>query len=319
MDFSACQSSIQNIRNAVSTVMVGQEQTLDFILTALFAGGHILLEDMPGTGKTMLAKSIAAAMDLSFSRIQFTPDLLPTDVTGLNYFDQKSGSFRLRRGPVFTNILLADEINRATPRTQSSLLEAMEEHQVTIDGETLPLEEPFFVIATQNPIETAGTYPLPEAQMDRFLMQLSMGYPSRSEELTILGRFHGHRPLDTLAPVCGSSELIRLRAAAETVYFHPDLQGYLVDLVQATRSHRQLLCGASPRGTLAFGRAARALAMVRGRDYVVPEDLKDLAIPVLAHRMIPAHASSQQASCSAVIRELLSTVPLPTEDWGKRS
>lgn len=319
MDFSACQSSIQNIRNAVSTVMVGQEHTLDFILTALFAGGHILLEDVPGTGKTMLAKSIAAAMDLSFSRIQFTPDLLPTDVTGLNYFDQKSGSFRLRRGPVFTHILLADEINRATPRTQSSLLEAMEEHQVTIDGETLLLEEPFFVIATQNPVETAGTYPLPEAQMDRFLMQLSMGYPSRAEELEILERFHGKQPYNTLEPVCSSTELIHLRAAAETVFFHPDLQGYLVDLVQATRSHRQLLCGASPRSTLAFGRAARALAMVRGRDYVVPEDLKELAIPVLAHRMTPAHSISQQASCSAVLRELLSAVPLPTEDWGKRS
>lgn len=318
MDFSACQSSIQAIRNAVSTVMVGQTSTLDLILTALFAGGHVLLEDVPGTGKTMMAKSIAAAMDLSFSRIQFTPDLLPTDVTGLNYFDQKTGSFRLRRGPVFTHILLADEINRATPRTQSSLLEAMEEHQVTIDGETLPLDEPFFVIATQNPVETAGTYPLPEAQMDRFLMQLSMGYPSRGEELSILQRFHTSQPLDALAPVCKRDTLRMLREAAEAVFFHPDLQGYLVDLVQATRSHPRLLCGASPRSSLAFCRAARALAMVRGRDYVVPEDLKELAVPVLAHRMTPARSFSQQNSCGAVIQELLAAVPLPTEDWGSR-
>ncbi len=318
MDFQACQSSIQSIRNAVRTVMVGQEETLDFVLTALFAGGHILLEDVPGTGKTMLAKSIAGAMELSFSRIQFTPDLLPSDVTGLNYFDQKSGSFRLRRGPVFTQILLADEINRATPRTQSSLLEAMEEHQVTIDGETLALEEPFFVIATQNPVETAGTYPLPEAQMDRFLMQLSMGYPDRAGELMILERFHSRQPLEALTPVCGSSDLLKLRAAAEAVFFHPDLQSYLVDLIQATRRHHQLLCGASPRSTLAFSRAARALAMVRGRDYVVPEDIKDLAVPVLAHRIIPARTVSQQASCRAVLTELLSSIPLPTEDWGKR-
>lgn len=319
MDFSTCQSSIQNIRNAVSTVMVGQQSTLDLMLAALFAGGHILLEDVPGTGKTMMAKSIAAAMDLSFSRIQFTPDLLPTDVTGLNYFDQKSGSFRLRRGPVFTQILLADEINRATPRTQSSLLEAMEEHQVTIDGDTLPLEEPFFVIATQNPVETAGTYPLPEAQMDRFLMQLSMGYPNRSEELSILERFHQNQPLGALTPVCSSEMLCQLKETAAAVFFHPDLQGYLVDLIQATRSHRQLLCGASPRSTLAFSRAARALAMVRGRNYVVPEDLKDLAVPVLAHRITPVPSFSQQASCSTIISELLSTVPLPTEDWGKQS
>lgn len=319
MDFSSCQSSIQTIRTAVQTVMVGQVRTLDMLLTALLAGGHVLLEDVPGTGKTMLAKSISAAMELTFSRIQFTPDLLPSDVTGLNYFDQKAGCFRLRRGPVFTHILLADEINRATPRTQSSLLEAMEEHQVTIDGETLPLEEPFFVIATQNPVETAGTYPLPEAQMDRFLMQLSMGYPDRDGELAILDRFWQDQPLTRLSPVCTASDLEQMRKLAETIYVHPDLKGYLVDLVQATRTHRGLLCGASPRSTLALGRAARALAMIRGRDYVVPEDIKDLAVPVLAHRIVPAHTIDQQSSGKAILEELLRTVPLPTEDWGRRS
>jgi len=318
MEPSACQSSINKIKTAVRTVIVGQEHTTDLLLTALLSGGHILLEDVPGTGKTMLAKTMAASIKLTFSRIQFTPDLLPSDVTGLNYFDQKSGEFRLRRGPVFTHILLADEINRATPRTQSSLLEAMEERQVTIDGETLPLPDPFFVIATQNPVETAGTFPLPEAQMDRFLMQISMGYPDKAEELEILARFQGSGPLASLSPVCTGDELLQLKAAAEAVYIHPDLMGYLADFIQATRSHRRLLCGVSPRGTLAFSRAARAFALIRGRDYVVPEDLKELAVPVLAHRIIPAHSVNQQASGRAVLEELLHTVPLPTEDWGRR-
>lgn len=309
---------IQQIKAAIHTVIVGQSRTTDLLLTALFAGGHVLLEDVPGTGKTMLAKTIAAAMELDFSRIQFTPDLLPSDVTGLNYYNQKSGEFQLRKGPVFTHLLLADEINRATPRTQSSLLEAMEERQVTIDGETCPLKAPFFVIATQNPVETAGTFPLPEAQMDRFLMQLSMGYPDKAEELQILDRFRRENPLSSCTPVCTAQELLQLQKAAQQVYLHPDLESYLVDLIQATRSHRQLICGASPRSTLALGRAVCAYAMVKGRDYVVPEDIKELAVPVLAHRLIPARSVNQRISSRELLTELLQTLPLPTEDWHRK-
>jgi MoxR-like ATPase len=255
-------------------------------------------------------------MKLRFSRIQFTPDLLPSDVTGLNYYNQKEAEFVLRKGPVFTNLLLADEINRATPRTQSSLLEAMEERQVTIDGETYQLEEPFLVIATQNPVETAGTFPLPEAQMDRFLMQLSMGYPDKTQELQILERFQTDNPLEQTKPVCSAEDLKELRSQAAAVYIHPELKGYLVDLIQATRTHKKLSCGASPRSTLALSRAVRAYALVQGRDYVVPEDIKTLAVPVLAHRVLPVRSVNQQASGREVIRELLDTIPLPTEDWG---
>ncbi|MCC8127227.1 MAG: MoxR family ATPase [Clostridiales bacterium] len=311
-------SVIQRIRDVVGSVIVGQSSTLDLLLTALFADGHVLLEDVPGTGKTMLAKSLSAALDLTFSRIQFTPDLLPSDVTGLNYYNQKSGEFVLQKGPVFTNLLLADEINRATPRTQSSLLEAMEERQVTIDGATLQLPKPFLVIATQNPVETAGTFPLPEAQLDRFLMQLSMGYPDKSEELAILDRFLTKNPLTEVSPVCTTDDICRLRETAANVYIHPDLKSYLIDLIQATRSHRQILCGASPRATLALSRAVRAHALVMGRNYVVPEDIKTLVIPVLAHRIIPARSVNQHESVRSLLTELLNTIPLPTEDWERR-
>ncbi len=309
---------ISRIRENIGQVIVGRGDTVDFLLTALIAGGHVLLEDVPGTGKTMLAKSLAKSMDLDFARIQFTPDLLPSDVTGLNYFDQQENCFVLRRGPVFTNILLADEINRATPRTQSSLLESMEERQVTIDGETYPLEEPFLVIATQNPVETAGTYPLPEAQMDRFLMQISMGYPDKDEELAILERFGGENPLEKLEPVCTAKDLLELRRQALDIYVHPALKNYLVELVQSTRTDKQILNGASPRGSLAYFRAVRAYAMLQGRGYAIPEDIKALAVPVLAHRIIAARTFGMQATAAETVIRLLNQVPLPTEDWGKR-
>ena len=288
---------LESIRQNIRKVIVGRTDTIDLLLTSLVAGGHVLLEDVPGTGKTLLAKSLAKSMSLVFSRIQFTPDLLPSDVTGLNYFDQKESAFVLQKGPVFTHILLADEINRATPRTQSSLLESMEEHQVTIDGETYLLDEPFFVIATQNPVETEGTYPLPEAQLDRF---------------------GSGNPLTDLKSVCNKKDLASLKTAASAIFVHPLLKDYLVNLVQATRNDSQILDGVSPRGSLALYRAAKAYALVKGRDYVIPEDIKTLAVPVLAHRLTTARTFGLKTSGKEIIERLLTTVPLPTEDWGKR-
>lgn len=309
---------IQSIKQNISKVIVGRQETIDLLLTALIAGGHVLLDDVPGTGKTLLAKSLAKSMSLVFSRIQFTPDLLPPDVIGANYLDQKENTFVLQRGPVFTHILLADEINRATPQTQSSLLESMEEHQVTIDGETYLLDEPFFVIATQNPVETEGIYPLPEAQLDRFLMQISMGYPSKAEELALLDRFGSGNPLQTLEAVCGKEEFVSLRDAANDIFVHPALKSYLVDLVQITRNDPQILDGVSPRGSLGLYRAAKAYAFIKGRDYVLPEDIKLLAVPVLAHRLTTARTFGLKTSGKEIIERLLTTVPLPEEDWEQR-
>ncbi len=309
---------IQRIKENISRAVIGHQDTADLLLTALLSCGHVLLEDVPGTGKTLMAKALSRSLNLSFSRVQFTPDLLPSDITGLNYFDQKESQFVLRKGPVFTHILLADEINRATPRTQSSLLEAMEERQVTIDGDTLLLEQPFFVIATENPVETAGTYPLPEAQLDRFLMKISMGYPKREEELEILDRFGSDNPLDALDPVCTWDDLRALIHTARQVYFHPLLKGYLVDFIQATRHDGQVINGVSPRGSLALLRAVKSYAFIKGRDFVVPEDIKMLAVPVLAHRLTTVQSFSSSSSSRQIIERLLSTVLLPTEDWGKR-
>ena len=265
----------------------------------------------------MLAKSLARSLSGEFRRIQFTPDLLPSDVTGLNYYNQKEGEFVFRAGPVFCNILLADEINRATPRTQSSLLECMEERQVTIDGVTRVLEAPFLVIATQNPIETAGTFPLPEAQMDRFFMMLSMGLPEREEEVAILERFLRDNPLQTLDPVCKKEELLQLQELRKAVYIHPLLLGYIADLVQATRTNSSAVLGVSPRGALALLNAARAYAMLRGRAYVTPEDIKFLAVPVLAHRVTMEHGSFDRRGGEKLIQGILASVPVPTEKWEK--
>lgn len=313
---------LARIKDNVSNVIIGKEQVTELLLTALAAGGHVLLEDVPGTGKTVLAKSLAKSMDLSFGRIQFTPDLLPSDVTGLSYYNQEKGTFVFKEGPVFTNLLLADEINRATPRTQSSLLECMGEGQVTVDGVTRPLGTPFFVIATQNPVETLGCYPLPEAQMDRFLMRISMGSLSEEEERQMIDRFISASPLETIKPVCSLDEVVALQDECRNIYVHADLRNYIVSLVQGTRKYgsssstaRTIAQGVSPRGTLALLRAAQGYAMVQGRDFVAPEDIKTIAVPVLAHRMIADSAYTQQKE--SLIHELLGSIALPTEDWTK--
>ena len=305
----------KNLQNNISRVMIGNERTIKLIITALLAKGHVLLEDVPGTGKTVLAKSLARSVNTRFGRVQFTPDLLPSDVTGLNYFDSQKGEFVFREGPVFCNILLADEINRATPKTQSSLLECMAEGQVTVDGKTRILEEPFFVIATQNPLETLGTFPLPEAQMDRFLMRIGMEDMSQDQELSMIERFLVDEPLAALESICGKEELVKLQAKCREVYIHRDLLKYMTEIIRATRKHPKILQGVSPRGTLAFVRAAQGFAMTQGRGYVVPEDIKNVAIPVLSHRITLAVPAEGIRYEEAVIREILDFANVPVEDW----
>lgn len=299
----------------VSKTIVGKERIINYVLAAMVAGGHILLEDVPGTGKTKLAKSLAKSMSVDFARIQFTPDLLPTDITGLNVYDRESNGFVLRKGPVFTNILLADEINRATPRTQSGLLECMEEKQVSIDGKTYRLEEPFFVIATQNPIETTGTFVLPEAQLDRFIMRLSMGLPDKAEEISILSCYDKQDPLATLEAVVTPEELLAVRAEAEQVYVHPSIFEYIVDIVKKTRESESVVMGVSPRGSLALLRAAKAYAALQGRSYVIPDDIKELAAPVLAHRIVQGYTQSVQSE--RFIEGIVKGTVVPTEDFSK--
>lgn len=307
---------IHRLQENIRKVIVGKEETIQLVLTALLADGHILLEDVPGTGKTMLAKTVAKSLDAGFSRIQFTPDLLPSDVTGIHYYNQKEGAFVLRTGPVFSNIILADEINRATPRTQSSLLECMEERQVTLDGETLKLPEPFLVIATQNPVETAGTYTLPEAQLDRFLVKLSVGYPTQQEEIHMMNRFYAENPLDAIEAVCGAQDIVRMQAEVLQVYVHDSLKEYLAEIVQQTRKHPKVAIGVSPRGTLSLLRAVRAYAYMDGRGFVTPEDIQKLAVPVLAHRIILATGYMQGRNADEIINEVLEKVSVPTEEWG---
>lgn len=299
----------------IAVVIVGKEQTVRLLLTALLADGHVLLEDVPGTGKTKLAKTLARTVTGEFSRIQFTPDLLPSDITGLNIFDNRENGFVLRKGPVFTNILLADEINRATPRTQAGLLECMEERQVTIDGDSYIPGKPFFVIATQNPVETAGTFPLPEAQMDRFMMKLSMGLPDREEELSILQRYMTDEPLDELQSALTLDELLQARQEANQIFVHKCVLEYMVSIVEATRQGGNIVMGVSPRGSLALLRCAKAYAYLAGRDYVTPDDVRALAVPVLAHRLVLGYGSGGSDSARDIIQDILNTTPVPTEDF----
>ena len=303
---------LSKIEENVARVMIGKKEVTRLLLAAIAAGGHVLLEDVPGTGKTVLAKALAKSMGCKFDRVQFTPDLLPSDVTGLSFFNQEKAAFTFKQGPVFTNILLADEINRATPRTQSSLLECMAEGQVTVDGETRMLEAPFFVIATQNPVETIGCFPLPEAQLDRFIAKIHMGSLTMSEERQMIDRFINAEPLAQIEPVCSTEDIRALQDACRQVYVHADLRDYMVALVQETRKNN---VGVSPRGTLAFLRMAQGYALVQGREYVVPEDIKEVAHCVLCHRLIGEFDEAQRA---AHVTNLLNSVELPTEDWSKR-
>ena len=301
------------LRANIAKVVVGKEDVVDKVLAALLAGGHVLLEDVPGTGKTLLSRALAASMDGRFSRIQFTPDLLPADVTGMAVFSPKSENFTFKPGPIFANIVLADEINRATPRAQSAMLECMEEKQVSSDGTTYPLPAPFFVIATQNPVETQGTFPLPEAQLDRFMVQLSMGYPTREEQTAILQRFMQESPQESLRPVANAEQIAQAQKAVRSVRVAPELLDYIGVLCEKTRALDDALLGASPRAALALMRVSQSLAAIRGRDYVTPEDIKTMAEPVLAHRLILRTAYGRRGRAAEAVGEVLASVPVPTE------
>lgn len=302
----------RQLQENIASVIIGKEKAVELMLVALLCDGHILLEDVPGIGKTTLAKALARSIDCSFARIQFTPDLLPSDVTGINYFNQKAQEFQFRPGPVFRQILLGDEINRATPRTQASLLEAMGEKQVTIDGDTMLLPTPFLVIATQNPIELEGTFPLPEAQLDRFLLQIALGYPTSEEEEEILLRYEQKDPLAELRTVTDAVTVTALQQQVRTVHINEDVRRYILALVRHTRDHQSVQLGVSPRGTLALYRASQALAALRGRDYVIPSDVKQLCPAVLTHRIhISAQTRLRGRSTGQIVQEIVESTPAP--------
>ena len=315
MELGRIRDVANRIKENIKQVIVGKDLVIEHLLISLISSGHVLLEDVPGTGKTMLAKSLAKSLDCSFKRVQFTPDLLPSDLSGINYYNQKAGEFEFRPGPIFTNILLADEINRATPRTQSSLLECMEERQVTVDGQTRLLDQPFMVIATQNPVETQGTFPLPEAQLDRFLIKVDMGYPDTDEGIEILRRFKERNPLAEIGPVATKEEIIEAQQSYSKVYVSDDMLRYIVRIVEMTRQHGEVILGVSPRGSQALLKAAQVCAILRGRDFVSPDDIKEMARPVLGHRIILRNVMGKRGGqLDAVIEQILKAVPVPSED-----
>ncbi len=306
------QSVASRVMDNVASVIVGKRQPIELAAAALLASGHVLIEDVPGVGKTTLAKAIARSIGLTFKRVQFTPDLLPSDVTGVTIFNQKTHEFEFRQGPVMAQLVLADEVNRATPKTQSALLEAMEERQVTVDGVTYALPQPFLVLATQNPIEYEGTFPLPEAQLDRFLMRVDLGYPARADEVQVLRDQQRERPVDAIEQVVDVDDIFAAQEAVKEVYVDDLVYQYIVDLARASRDHADVYLGASPRGSLGLFRAGQALAAIRGRDYVVPDDVKLLAAPVLAHRVIVSPAARiRSVDTRAIVSDILDDVPVP--------
>jgi len=305
----------EKILNNIGKVIVGKRDVVRLVLVALLSEGHLFIEDVPGIGKTMLAKATASSLGAAFKRVQFTPDLLPSDVTGIYYFNQKTSEFEYRPGPIMANIVLADEINRATPRTQSCLLEAMQERQVTVDIKTIPLPRPFLVIATQNPIELEGTFPLPEAQLDRFLLKLKLGYPTEDEEGMILQRFQEENPLDNLKAVVEAAELLELQKLCRKVHVSDSVRSYIVNITQATRNHAGVKLGASPRASLSLYLATQSLAAIEGRNYVIPDDVKALATPVLTHRLIvKAETGLRGQTAESIVADVLSHVPVPVEE-----
>ncbi|MHC0039690.1 AAA family ATPase [Pseudoneobacillus sp. C159] len=307
-------SQLNHVITNVNKVIVGKEREIKLLLVALLSEGHVLLEDVPGTGKTVLAKSLAASLGCQFSRVQFTPDVLPSDVTGVSIFNQKINNFEFRKGPIMTNVLLADEINRATPRTQSSLLEAMAEKQVTADGKTYKLDRPFFVIATQNPIESQGTFPLPDAQMDRFLMKISMGYPNYDEELHILRRFRIEEPLEQLYSVMTQEEIIEIQQEVRKIEIQEVVEKYLLHIIHKTRDHEAIEVGISPRGSIALMRAAQAMALLEGRNYCIPDDIREIAVEVLAHRIKLTMEGYLQTTPALIMKEIIDNAPVPLEN-----
>ena len=304
----------EKIKGNIQKVIVGKSNVIDLMLISLFCRGHMLVEDVPGTGKTLLVKSLAASIDCESKRVQFTPDLLPSDITGINFFNMKTSEFEFVPGPVFSNILIADEINRATPKTQSGLLECMEELQTTIDGKTYKLAEPFMVVATQNPVENMGVFPLPEAQLDRFLIKMSMDYPTHEEGVNILERFSVSSPLETLKPVASAYDVKMAQEALQKIYVHKDIMSYIVSLVEATRHFESVVLGVSPRGAQSLMKVAKGFAAIDNRDYVMPDDVKKAALPVLTHRiMLTSSARIKANAAQNVINEIVEQVAVPTE------
>ncbi|WP_144939371.1 MoxR family ATPase [Paenibacillus sp. 32O-W] len=315
MDFEQIRTLADRIRHNVHQVIVGKDEVVDLLLVALVSSGHVLLEDVPGTGKTLLAKAMAKSLGCTFRRIQFTPDLLPSDLSGINYYNQKTGDFEFREGPIFSQIVLADEINRATPRTQSSLLECMEERQITVDGETRRLDRPFLVIATQNPVENQGTFPLPEAQLDRFLIKVKMGYPTSEEAVDILRRFKEENPLDRIEAVASARDIVAAQDRYSQIKVSEDILRYMIAIVEKTRAHSEVAMGVSPRGSQALLKAVQVYAILQGRDYVTPDDVKAMAKPVLAHRILLRNAMRYKDRMDEqVIDKILGETETPSEE-----